>query len=323
MPTDNNIFSGVKVVDIASFIAGPAAATVLSDYGADVIKVEPPRVGDPQRYLDKAPPNPSSELHYAWELTNRNKRGIALDLKSPEASEILRRLVQWADVLVTNYPPKVRHPLGLSYESIAPLNPRLIYADITGYGAKGPEADKPGFDVTAYWARTGLMDVVHDADSAPTLSLPAMGDHATAVGLFAAIVTALYVRERTGKGGHATTSLIAAGAWAAGLWVEGALHGARFYGQHNRKAPTNALVNPYRTSDGRWLMLCLFQDKDWPGVALGRRGSAAIDGPVAAGGMPWPHRAGACRSENRYRSRRAPRDEAPRGPGRVAAIYQG
>ena len=273
MSTDKNIFSDLKVLDIASFIAGPAATTILSDYGADVIKVEPPKIGDPQRYFHKAPPNPASEVDYAWQLTGRNKRSIALDLKAPEAPEILRRLVEWADVLVTNYPPKVRHALGLSFETIAPINPRLIYADITGYGAVGPEAEKPGFDITAFWARTGLMDVVHDADSAPTLPLPGMGDHATATGLFASIVTALYVRERTGKGAHATTSLIAEGVWAAGAWVEAALHGAHFYNQHDRKSPPSAVVNPYRTSDGRWILPCIIQEKDWPGFV------AAVDHP--------------------------------------------
>jgi formyl-CoA transferase len=276
MSSGQNIFSGLKVLDIASFIAGPAATTILSDYGADVIKVEPPGIGDPQRLFNLVPPNPAAEVNYAWELENRNKRAIVVDLKSPDAAEVLRRLVLWADVLVTNYPPKVKQTLGLSYEILAPLNPRLIYADVTGYGAAGPEADKPGFDITAFWARTGLMDVVHDADSAPTLPVPGMGDHATATALYASVVTALYVRERTGKGGHATTSLIAQGVWAAGSWVEGALHGARFYGQHERKAPPSALVNPYRTRDGRWILPCVLQPKDWPGFAV------AIDRPDLA-----------------------------------------
>ncbi|MDB5480923.1 MAG: L-carnitine dehydratase/bile acid-inducible protein [Caulobacteraceae bacterium] len=273
MSSSPNIFSGLKVLDIASFIAGPAATTILSDYGADVIKVEPPGLGDPQRLFHLAPPNPTSPVNYAWELENRNKRAIVLDLKSPDAVEILHRLVRWADVLVTNYPPKVRQALGLTYEALTALNPRLIYADVTGYGAAGPEADKPGFDITAFWARSGLMDVIHDAASAPTLPVPGIGDHATATALYASIVTALYVRERTGKGGHATTSLIAQGVWAAGSWVEGALHGARFYGQHEREAPPSALVNPYRTSDGRWILPCVLQPKDWPGFA------AAIDRP--------------------------------------------
>jgi crotonobetainyl-CoA:carnitine CoA-transferase CaiB-like acyl-CoA transferase len=159
----------------------------------------------------------------------------------------------------------VKRSLGLTYEAIREVNPRLIYADITGYGANGPEADKPGFDVTAYWARTGLMEVTHDAGSPPTLPIPGIGDHATASTLYSAIVTGLYLRERTGKGAHVSTSLIAEGAWAAATWIEGALNRARFFGQHDRKAPPNALLNPYRTADNRWLLLVAAQEKDWPG----------------------------------------------------------
>jgi len=259
-----NIFSDLKVVDLASYIAGPAATTILSDYGANVIKVEPPG-GDPYRMFYATPPNPVCERNYAWQLTNRNKRSIALDLKQASAKEILSRLVKWADVLVTNFPPKVKLGLGLAYEQLAPLNPRLIYADITGYGAAGPEADKPGFDVTAYWARTGLMEVTHDEGSPPTLPIPGIGDHATASTLYSAIVTGLYRREKTGLGGHVSTSLIAEGAWAAAAWIEGGLNGAKFFAQHNRKTPPNALLNPYRTADNRWLLLVAAQTKDWPG----------------------------------------------------------
>jgi crotonobetainyl-CoA:carnitine CoA-transferase CaiB-like acyl-CoA transferase len=265
MSDTSNIFSGLKVVDLASYIAGPAATTILSDFGADVIKVEPPGTGDPYRYFYATPPNPVCDYNYTWQLTNRNKRGLALDLKSADAGEVLSRLIKWADVLVTNYPPRVRKSLRLTYEEVGPLNPRLIYADITGYGAKGPEADKPGFDITAYWARTGLMQVTHDEGSPPTLPIPGIGDHATASTLYSAIVTGLYHRERTGKGSHVTTSLIAEGAWAAAAWIEGGLHGAKFFSQHNRKTPPNALLNPYRTSDDRWLLLVAAQEKDWPG----------------------------------------------------------
>jgi formyl-CoA transferase len=263
--TQESIFSGLKVVDLASYIAGPASTTILSDYGADVIKVEPPGTGDPYRFFYTTPPNPVCDRNYAWQLTNRNKRSICLDLKQPAAKEVLARLVKWADVLVTNFPPKVKQGLGLTYEQLSPLNPRLVYADITGYGASGPEADKPGFDITAYWARTGLMQVTHDEDSPPTLPIPGIGDHATASTLYSAIVTGLYRREKTGLGSHVTTSLIAEGAWAAAAWIEGGLNGARFYSQHNRKSPPNALLNPYRTADDRWLLLVAAQQKDWPG----------------------------------------------------------
>lgn len=293
MAQELNVFSGLKVVDLASYIAGPAATTILSDFGADVIKVEPPDTGDPYRYFYATPPNPVSDWNYAWQLTNRNKRSLALDLKSPGARDVLARLVQWADVLVTNFPPSVKAKLGLTYEAIAPLNPRLVYADITGYGSKGPEADKPGFDITAYWARTGLMQVTHDEDSPPTLPIPGIGDHATASTLYSAIVTGLYRRERTGLGSHVSTSLIAEGAWAAATWIEGALHGAKFFGQHNRKRPPNALLNPYRTADNRWLLLVAAQKKDWPGFAKAMGMPELLDDPRFVDGPTRAHNAAA------------------------------
>jgi crotonobetainyl-CoA:carnitine CoA-transferase CaiB-like acyl-CoA transferase len=292
MTNSANIFSDLKVVDLASFIAGPAATTILSDFGAKVIKVEPP-VGDPYRYFYAIPPNPVCDRNYAWQLTNRNKRAIALDLKSAAAKEVLIRLVNWADVLVTNYPPKVRKALGLTYEQIGTVNPRLIYADITGYGADGPEADKPGFDVTAYWARTGLMQVTHDEGSPPTLPIPGIGDHATACTLYSAIVTGLYRREKTGIGSHVTTSLIAEGAWAAATWIEGGLNGAKFFGQHNRKSPPNALLNPYRTADNRWLLLVAAQEKDWPGFAKAISLPELLENPLFINGKARAKNAGA------------------------------
>src|SRR5712664_4029659 len=216
----DNIFSGLKVVDLASFIAGPAATTVHSDFGADVVKVEPPGIGHPYRYLYLTPPNPRLEDNYTWQLTNRNKRSVVVDLKNPQAAKVLARLVKWADVLVTNFPPRVRKGLKLDYEDVSPLNPRLIYADITGYGELGPEADKPGFDITAYWARSGLMQFTRDASSPPAIPVPGIGDHATAISLYAAIVTGLYRRERNnGQGCSVSTSLIANGAWATAAWL--------------------------------------------------------------------------------------------------------
>src|SRR5258706_10368623 len=259
MATDN-IFSGLKVVDLASFIAGPGAAVILSDFGADVIKVEPP-AGDLQRLVYKVPPQPRAKENYPWHLDNRNKRGIAVDLKSPRAGEILERLVNWADVLIVNTPRPARKRLKLMYEDVAPWNPRLIYADLTGYGDNGPDANLPGFDITAYWARSGLLSVTRDAGAPPTLPLSGSGDHATAVSLYSAIVTALYRRERTGKGSYVTTSLLAEGVWSASVSIQAALCGANFYGLHDRMHPANAALNVYRASDDTWFVLIVTPDK--------------------------------------------------------------
>ena len=265
---EESIFSGLKVVDMASFLAGPGAATVLSDFGADVIKVEPPGIGDPHRMTYKIPPNPSAKENYGWHLSNRNKRGMALDLKSPHAREVVERLVKWADVFVINFPNPVRKRLKVTYEDLAPRNPRLIYADVTGYGDVGPDADLPGFDITAYWARSGLLAMTRDAGAPPTLPVPASGDHATAIGLYSAIVTGLYRRERTGKGSHVTTSLIGEGIWSSAMSIQAALCGAKFFPLHDRKNPPNAIFNVYQTSDDHWFLIVV-QAKDWAALATG------------------------------------------------------
>jgi len=262
-----NIFSGLKVVDMASFIAGPGAAVILSDFGADVIKVEPP-TGDTWRIGYKVPPQPRSRDNYPWHLNNRNKRGLSLDLKSPHASGILERLVKWADVLIVNTPHPARKKLKLEYEDVSQWNPRLIYADLTGYGEKGPDASLPGFDITAYWARSGLLSLTRDAGAPPTLPPSGSGDHATAVTLFSAIVTALYRRERTGQGSYVTTSLLAAGVWSCGVFVQAALCGADFFNLHDRMQPPNATLNVYRAADDIWFLIVLTPDY-WPVLAKG------------------------------------------------------
>ncbi len=259
MPNDN-IFSGLKVVDFASFIAGPSAAVILSDFGADVVKVEQPK-GELWRIGQKIPPQPYSDIAYPFQLANRNKRGLALDLKSPSASAVLERLVKWADVFIVNTPHPARKKLKLEYDDVAQWNPRLIYADLTGYGEKGPDAALPGFDITAYWARSGLLSMTRDAGSPPTWPVAGSGDNATAVAIFAAIVTALYRREHTGKGSYVTTSLLASGVWSASVFIQAALCGANFYGLHDRAHPANAALNVYRSSDGTWFLLVVTPDK--------------------------------------------------------------
>jgi len=258
--TTENIFSGLKVVDLASFIAGPGAAVILSDFGADVIKVEPPK-GELWRIANKIPPQPLAKDPYMWHLNNRNKRGIALDLKSPDAGKILERLVKWADVLIVNTPHPAREKLKLTYDDVAQWNPRLIYADVTGYGDNGPDANLPGFDITAYWSRSGLLSLTRDAGAPPTWPFAGTGDSPSAVGLFSAIVMGLYRRERTGKGSYVTTSLLAGGVWSASVAIQAALAGAKFSPQHDRKNPANAAMNVYKTSDNIWFLLLVTPDK--------------------------------------------------------------
>ena len=207
--TTQSVFAGLKVVEIASFIAAPAAATMLSDFGADVIKVEPPGLGDPQRLLSSVPPSPAAPGNYSWHLANRNKRGMSVDLKSEGGTEILKRLVEWADVVITNFPHGTREALHLGYEEVSGWNPRVIYADITGFGDAGPDARLPGFDLTAFWSRSGLLASTRDAGAPPTSPPWGSGDYTTATAIYAAITTALYHRERTGRGANVGTSLLA------------------------------------------------------------------------------------------------------------------
>jgi crotonobetainyl-CoA:carnitine CoA-transferase CaiB-like acyl-CoA transferase len=258
--TTDNIFSGLKVVDLSSFVAGPGAAVILSDFGADVIKVEPPK-GELWRIGNKIPPQPLSNVPYMWHLNNRNKRGITLDLKSPNAVKVLERLAKWADVFIVNTPHPARKKLKLEYEDVVQWNPRLIYGDLTGYGENGPDAELPGFDITAYWSRTGLLSLMRDAGSPPTWPFAGTGDSPTGVGLFGAIVMGLYRRERTGKGSYVTTSLLAEGVWSAGVAIQAALAGAKFAPQHDRKNPANVAMNVYKSSDDVWFVIVVTPDK--------------------------------------------------------------
>ncbi len=255
----DSLFTGLKVIDCASWIAGPAAATILSDFGADVIKIEPPGAGDPWR---ASTPIPGKKVDYYWQLSSRNKRSLALDLKHPDGQAVLHRLVTSADIFITNFPLPVRDRLGMAAADLMPLNPRLIYGSFTAYGEEGEEAAKTGFDSTAYWARTGLMDMVRaDPDTVPTRSMPGMGDHPSATGLYAAIVTALYRREKTGQGGVVRSSLLQSGLWANACAVQTRLFGEDVTLRPHRDHAPNALANHYQARDGRWFIMALFNEQ--------------------------------------------------------------
>jgi crotonobetainyl-CoA:carnitine CoA-transferase CaiB-like acyl-CoA transferase len=270
----DHLFAGLKVIDCASFIAAPAAATVLSDFGADVIKIEPPGDGDAYRTLHAKPGAPQSNVDYAWMHGARNKRSIALDLKTPQGLGVLHRLVDNADVFITNLPLPARRRLAISYEDLASRNPRLLYASFTAYGEIGEEADKTGFDSTAYWARSGLMDQVRpDSSSPPARSVAGMGDHPCSIALYAAIVTGLYRRQLTGKGGLVSSSLLANGLWSNAFLVQARLTGATIPPRPPRSQSQTATSNMYRTRDGRWFNLAMVNDtKQYPVLvtALGR-----------------------------------------------------
>ncbi len=265
-----HLFDDLLVIDCASFIAGPAASTILGDYGARVIKIEPPGSGDGYRLLIHLPGVPNSGTNYPWTLTNRNKESLALDLKQPQGREILDGLVERADVFITNYPLPVRERLQLNYDDIRRKNPRIIYGSMTPYGEEGPEAASTGYDATAWWARSGLMDSVRaSADTQPAVSVPGMGDHMSACSLYGAIVTALYRRQRTGEGAMVGTSLLANGLWSNGFNVQAALDGARMTSRMD-STKLSPFTQVYACSDDRWFILTLLpqvQEQMWPVLA--------------------------------------------------------
>ena len=271
--------AGLRVLDVASFIAAPVAATVMADYGADVIKVEPPGTGDPNRGLRNLASYPDSGVNYPWEMDSRGKRSIALDLRGAEGQGILYKLAARADVFITNYPLDVRAKLKMGDEIIRPLNPRLIYASFTGYGESGPDMHQPGFDSTAFFARSGLLDCNRYDGQPPGVAMPGQGDRSSGISLLAGILLALFTRERTGEGTLVTSSLYANGLWSNGVGAQAALLGSFLPSRPPRDKPRNALTNVYRTRDDRWIQLTIvLEDKGWPAfLALIGRTDLATD----------------------------------------------
>jgi formyl-CoA transferase len=259
----SHVFAGLKVIDAATVIAGPAAAMMLADFGADVVKIEEPGSGDMLRMLSTIPTTPpDAPSNYLLQMDGRNKRSLTLNLKTPEGQEVLRTLVAGCDVFITNQPHGVRRSLRLTYEDLRPLNPRMIYASLTAYGEEGPERERKGFDQLAYWARSGLMDLMRQPGTRPSQGLPGMGDHPTAVSIYAGIVTALLQREKTGEGAHVTTSLLANGLWSASCIAQGAMAGADMPKYRDINQAHTVIMRPYQAGDGRWLQFNMVRSEE-------------------------------------------------------------
>ncbi len=259
------LLEGIRVLDVGSYVAGPAAATVMADFGADVIKLEP-LDGDPYRTL--LGPILLEYPNFFWDQDARNKRSLALDITTAAGREILERLIGTADVMVTNYRPQLLERLALTYADVCAIRADIIYAQVNSFGMRGPDSNRTGFDATAWWAASGLMDYVRDSRARPAVSAPGMGDHPTAMSLFGGIMAALYRREKSGQGAHVHTSLIANGVWAHSMNVQGALVG---FDRTESRSPEDDALRPlaatYATADGRTLLLCVLNPlKEWPGL---------------------------------------------------------
>jgi len=261
------MLEGVRVVELAVWVAGPGAGGILSDWGADVVKIEPPE-GDPCRSLFmhlaglKEPKSPP------FDLDNRGKRSIVLDLRAPEGLALARKLVGGADVFVSNLRPDALAKLGLDFESLSRDCPRLVYASVTGYGLRGPDRDRAAYDVGAFWARSGAEHIMFPPGVEPHGVRGGFGDHVTAMTLVSGIMAALYQREHTGRGQLVSTSLLRAGLYCVG-WDTGIrLRFGTVAPSAPRTRPLNPVLNQYRSRDARWFwLLGLEAERHWPKLA--------------------------------------------------------
>ncbi|HEX2559751.1 CaiB/BaiF CoA-transferase family protein [Phenylobacterium sp.] len=247
------LLQGLKVVEFASYIAAPGAAGLLCDWGAEVIKVERPG-GDPMRRALADAKNAIAE-NPTFELDNRGKRAMALDIARPEGREALMRLADQADVFLTNVRLASLRRYGLDDAALRARNPRLVYAVVTGYGLEGPDAAKPGFDMAAFWARGGVAHMTAPRGVDPFMLRSGFGDHICSLATASAILAAVYERERTGRGRLVETSLLSTGIYTMGSDLAVQLRLGRLSRMRTRDDPLDPLGNFYQSADGRWFVI--------------------------------------------------------------------
>ena len=265
---------GVRVIEVAQAAFVPSAALILADWGAEIIKIEHPERGDMVRGISVlgVDPHPSG-VRYLWEIFNRGKRSVGLDLGHPAGREALMRLVDGADVFLTNFLGEARARLGIDTGDILDRNPRIIYARGTSHGPHGPEAELGGYDPVSYWSRNGMAVAAMPTDYEYPVAIPgpSFGDSQCGTALAAGVSAALYHRERTGRGCVIDVSLLSAGLWAAqGTNVGSCLADTETLPKYDRRRPPNPLANTYRTGDGRYLSLGLLEaDRYWEPFCTG------------------------------------------------------
>lgn len=257
---------GIKVVEFGHWVAIPSACAILSDWGAEVIKVEDPGVGDALRGVRSLEGVSVTVrgIHSLFQDMNRGKRSIAINLRHPKGREIMHTLVQKADVFATNFQSSTFKKFEMDYSSLSKLNPQLIYASLGGYGEKGPDRDKPGFDYSAFWARSGCQSKLAWRGKPPSPQRPGMGDNIASMLIAGAIAAALFARSRSGVGQKLSFSLYHTGAWVLSNDISHALLSGEEIPNYMREEPKNPLWNVYETKDGRWLQLVIIQsDRYW------------------------------------------------------------
>jgi crotonobetainyl-CoA:carnitine CoA-transferase CaiB-like acyl-CoA transferase len=272
----NRPLEGVKVVEVAMWAFVPAAGGILSDLGASVLKIEPP-TGDPLRALKIGDVKPGDGgFTISWENYNRGKRGMTLDLRQQAGVDILYKLIEDADVFLTNLLPRARRSMKFDIDDLRARNPNLIYAVGSGSGRKGPDADKGGFDAITYWARGGIASSVTPDEVDYPLGMPsgAFGDCTSAAVLAGGVCAAIAQRAMTGHASVVDASLLNSAMWTMQRSITQATHsGMSSLPQGRRDQPFNPLTNAYRTSDGRFIVLNMMQSQRyWPGFcsAIGR-----------------------------------------------------
>ena len=272
---------GIKVVELATFIAAPCTARFLADLGADVIKVEAP-MGDPLRYTAANEGRPLDQKeNTSYDLENAGKRCIALNIKSPEGREVLEKLIADADVFITNnrQPSLIKNKL--DYDTLHAKYPSLVYGFISGYGEKGPDKDLPGFDFTAFYARGGILGPLRDKTSTPMLTVQGFGDHQVAMNLAAGILASLFKAKMTGEGDQVVVSLFHSAVWDVSLMLQSSQYGAdscKF--PMERWENGNPLTMVYKTKDEQWLQIAMPQyDRHYPVFMQAAGHSEMVDNP--------------------------------------------
>ncbi len=260
------ILAGVRVVEVAQWWFVPSGGAVLADWGADVVKIEHPVTGDPQRGLVTSgffPP--TGGVNFMMEQSNRGKRSVAVDLGKPEGRAILDKLIAGADVFLTNFLPDARTKLGIDVEDVRRVNPKIIYARGHGQGARGPDAGRGGYDAASFWSRGGIAHALTPASAAaPIMQRAAFGDSAGGMTVAGGIAAALFRRERTGEPSIVDVSLLGTAMWILAPDIVMTRLTDAEMPAFGRAAAPNPIVNSYRTKDGRWLFLNMLQpDRFW------------------------------------------------------------